>query len=114
MGHRRSRNSLRQNRVNAPRHSRSRFTRRPPWESSDPEGVNDLARVAMAFLSTEGDISWQERLSQAGTQHPEYSRCAVVVEKLKGTRRERAQQFFNSCFVEKLVLTEPVTLEKGN
>jgi MoxR-like ATPase len=33
-----------------------------------PEGVNDLARVATAFLSTEGDISWQERLSQAGTQ----------------------------------------------
>jgi myo-inositol catabolism protein IolC len=36
----------------------------------------------------------------------------VVVEKLKGTRRERAQQFFNSCLIEKLVLTEPATLEK--
>jgi MoxR-like ATPase len=63
-----------------------------------PEGVNDLARVATAFLSTEGDISWQERLSQTVGQHPEYSRCAVVVEKLKGTRRERSailQQLFD-------------------
>jgi MoxR-like ATPase len=77
-----------------------------------PEGVNDLGRVATTFLSTEGDISWQERLSQTVGQHPEYSRCAVVVEKLKGTRRERAQQFFNGCLVEKLVLREPATLEK--
>jgi hypothetical protein len=64
------------------------------------------------LIGGSNDISWQERLPQAHTQHPEYSRCAAAVEKLKGTRRERAQQFFNGCLVEKLVLREPATLEK--
>jgi len=77
-----------------------------------PEGVNDLGQMATKFLSTDGEISWQERLSQGGTQHPEYSRCATAVDKLKGTRRERAQQFFNGCLVEGLVIAEPAALEK--
>jgi MoxR-like ATPase len=77
-----------------------------------PEGVNDLGRIATKFLSADGEISWQERLSQAGTQHPEYSRCAMAVEKLTGPRRERAQQFFNGCLVEGLVVAEPAALER--
>jgi hypothetical protein len=77
-----------------------------------PEGVNDLGKIAGKFLSTDGEISWQERQSQNGTQHPEYSRCALAVEKLRGPRRERARQFFNGCLVEGLVVREPAALEK--
>ena len=76
-----------------------------------PEGINDLGRIATRFLSTDGEISWQERFSQSGTQHPEYSRCAATVEKLKGARRERARQFFNGCLVEGLVVSAPTELE---
>lgn len=76
-----------------------------------PEGINDLGRIATKFLSTDGEISWQERFSQAGTQHPEFSRCAAAVEKLKGARRERARQFFNGCIVEGLVVSAPAELE---
>ena len=35
------------------------------------EAVNDLGRLAQPMLTVNGEISWQERLSEQGTTHPE-------------------------------------------
>ena len=34
------------------------------------EGVNDLAKLAVPLLDAEGELSWQERLSEQGSSHP--------------------------------------------
>jgi MoxR-like ATPase len=75
------------------------------------EGVNDLGKVAAPYLSTDGDISWQERLDKKGTQHPDFTKYAQALVGLTGGRAERAKQFFNACLVEKLVLADPAGIE---
>jgi hypothetical protein len=75
------------------------------------EGVNDLAKVASPILSVDGEVSWQERLSQKDTSHPEISRVAKVLATLDGARRERAKQFFSWCIVHGLALAKPAELE---
>ncbi len=75
------------------------------------EGVNDLGKVASPYLSTDGHISWQERMGQKGTQHPDFTKYAQALVKLTAGRAERAKQFFNACLVEKLVIAEPAELE---
>ena len=75
------------------------------------EGVNDLGKVAAPYLSTDGDISWQERLDRKGTQHPDFTKYAQALVSLTGGRAERAKQFFNACLVEKLVLADPAGIE---
>jgi MoxR-like ATPase len=67
------------------------------------EGVNDLGKVASPILSVDGEITWQERLSQSNTQHPEVSQIAEVIGKLRGGRRERARQFFSWCLLSKVI-----------
>lgn len=67
------------------------------------EGVNDLGKVASPILSVDGEITWQERHSERKTQHPEVSRIAEVIGKLKGGRRERAKQFFSWCLVSEVI-----------
>jgi MoxR-like ATPase len=77
------------------------------------EGINDLAKVATPFLSVNGQVSWQERLDESGTHHPDFARIARVLEnpKLRDGRAERAKQFFNGCLVKSLPLPDPGALE---
>lgn len=76
-----------------------------------PDGVNDLGKVAGPILSVDGVITWQERLADEGTNHPEFARFSVVLAKLKGPRLQRARQFFSWCLVEKVVPANPKKLE---
>ena len=75
------------------------------------EGVNDLGKVASPYLSTDGEIGWQERLDKKGTQHPDFTKYAQTLVGLSGGRGERAKQFFSACLVEKLVLANPGEIE---
>jgi MoxR-like ATPase len=75
------------------------------------EGVHDLARLATAMYTVNGEISWQERHNTAGSTHPEIVAFAKVLSALKGARRERAEQFFNWCLVQKVVVKAPQELE---
>jgi MoxR-like ATPase len=76
------------------------------------EGVNDLGKVASPFLSTSGEISWQERINETNKKHPDFTKYAQALVGLEGSRAQRAKQFFNACLVHKLVLADPVGLEK--
>jgi MoxR-like ATPase len=76
------------------------------------EGVNDLAKVASPILSVDGEVSWQERLNQKDTGHPEISRAAKVLAPLDGARLERAKQFFSWCILEGLSPARPDELEE--
>ncbi len=76
------------------------------------EGVNDLGKVASPILSVDGEISWQERMNQSATKHPELERFASVLNRLEGGRLERARQFFNWCLVSGVKPQDPDSLEK--
>jgi len=76
------------------------------------EGVNDLAKVASPILSVDGTVSWQERLAEKDTSHPEISRAAKVLAPLDGARLERAKQFFSWCILQGLSPTKPDELEE--
>jgi hypothetical protein len=75
------------------------------------EGVNDLAALATPMLAVDGEITWQERLHQKDTRHPQFERVAELLGTLRGTRRERARQFFSWCLLEKLYPQDPKALE---
>jgi MoxR-like ATPase len=77
------------------------------------EGVNDLAKLAAPVLKVDGEVSWQERLSQSGTRHPELDRFAKILAQpeVTGGRAERAKQFFCWCVVAKLSPPDPRALE---
>jgi MoxR-like ATPases len=75
------------------------------------EAVNDLGKIASQILTVNGEISWQERLSQSNTQHPEFMRYARVIENLKGPRQTRAKQFFNWCLVSGVTPENPEEIE---
>ncbi len=75
------------------------------------EGINDLGKIATPILTVNGEISWQERLNQSATNHPEFERFAKVLNRLKGGRLERARQFFNWCLVEGVKPQDPEALE---
>ncbi|MFH1723331.1 MAG: AAA family ATPase [Elusimicrobiota bacterium] len=76
------------------------------------EGVNDLGKAAAPILTVDGKVSWQERLSDKDTKHPEFARYAKALSGLRGARRERARQFFNWCLTKDLVLEDPKALER--
>jgi len=76
------------------------------------EGVQDLARLAVPLLDAEGEIAWQERLSEKGTSHPAIAEVAKVLEPLRDTRRTRAKQFFTACVVRGIPVESPEALEK--
>jgi len=75
------------------------------------EGVNDLGKLAGQVLSVEGEISWQERLSEHGTAHPEMARLSRAMAKLNGARLERARQLFYWCLLNKVAVANPAKLE---
>jgi MoxR-like ATPase len=75
------------------------------------EGVNDLAKLAVPLLDAEGEIAWQERVSEQGTSHPAITTIARVLERLEGTRHARAKQFLTACVVRGIALEAPGDLE---
>jgi MoxR-like ATPase len=75
------------------------------------EGINDLGRLASQILSVDGEISWQERLSDANSIAPEYARIGPVLAQLKGSRLERARQLFYWCLINKVSVEKPLELE---
>jgi hypothetical protein len=75
------------------------------------EGVNDLGKIAAPILSVEGEVSWQERLSESGTKHPDMAGISKILAPLKGGRAERAKQFFSWALVAKCAVPEPALIE---
>ncbi len=75
------------------------------------EGVNDLAKLAVPLLDAEGELSWQERLSEHGTSHPVIAEVGKVLAPLRGTRLARARQFLTACVVRGIALPSAATLE---
>jgi MoxR-like ATPase len=75
------------------------------------EGVNDLGKLASPLFAVDGEISWQERLKETNTLHPEIARYAQVLSPLAGGRLERARQLFNAFLVKKLVPADPAAVE---
>jgi MoxR-like ATPase len=75
------------------------------------EGVNDLAKLAVPLMDAEGEIAWQERLSEHGTSHPVISQVGKVLAPLQGTRLARARQFLTACLLRDIKVTAAATLE---
>jgi MoxR-like ATPase len=75
------------------------------------EGVNDLAKLAVPLLDAEGELSWQERLSEQGTSHPVIAEIGKVLAPLRDTRLARARQFLTACVVRGIALPSAATLE---
>ncbi len=75
------------------------------------EGVNDLAKLAVPLLDAEGELSWQERLSEKGTSHPVIASIGQVLAPLRDTRLARARQFLTACVVRGIALPSPAALE---
>ena len=76
------------------------------------EGVHDLGKVAMPILSVDGEVSWQERLADSQTRHPEFVRFSKVLAGLSGARQARARQLFSHFLVKKISPTDPETIEE--
>jgi len=75
------------------------------------EGVNDLARLAVPLLDAEGELSWQERLSEQNTSHPVIAEIGKVLAPLRNTRLARARQFLTACVIRGIALPSPSLLE---
>jgi MoxR-like ATPase len=76
------------------------------------EAVNDLGRIAQPALTVDGEIRWQERLSEQNSTHPELAQYASVLSRLGSARRERATQLFYFCVVGKLTIAKPREFEQ--
>lgn len=76
------------------------------------EAANDLGRVAQPILTVDGQVRWQERVSQSGSTHPELAAYASVLQRLGAARRERAQQLFYFCVINQLVVPSPRAFEQ--
>jgi MoxR-like ATPase len=77
------------------------------------EGLNDLAKLATPVLDVNGVVSWSERLSHTGKNHPELGPFAKVLDlaDVTGGRAERAAQFFSWCLVAEVSPADPRGLE---
>jgi hypothetical protein len=75
--------------------------------------VNDLGKLASPMLEVNGEISWNERLADKNTQHPEIARYAQVLAPLSGGRLERARQLFNAFLVKRIIPADAAALEAG-
>jgi len=76
------------------------------------EAVNDLGRLAQPILTVKGEISWQERLSEQDTTHPELAAYAPVLQRLGAARRERARQLLYFCLLNNLAVAKPREFEQ--
>lgn len=75
------------------------------------EGVQDLGRLAGEVLSVRAEISWQERVAEKDTSHPELVRINRLLSRLEGARQERARQLLYWCLAKNVVPVSPETLE---
>ena len=76
------------------------------------EGVNDLAKLAVPLLDVEGEIAWQERLSEQGTSHPAIAEIAKVLASLADGRLARAKQFLMACLLRNVRVMAAAELEQ--
>lgn len=76
------------------------------------EAIHDLGKVAMPIFLIDGKITWQERLSQSNSKHPEFVRYSQAMKGLFGPRKQRAKQFFSYCLVNGVKVEEPELLEE--
>jgi MoxR-like ATPase len=76
------------------------------------EAVNDLGRVAHPLLTVDGQVGWQERLSEQGTTHPDLAVYTRVLNRLGPARRERARQLFYFCLVNHVNIATPLEFER--
>ena len=76
------------------------------------EGVNDLAKIAVPLMDVEGEISWQERLSEKGTSHPAITEIGKVLGPLRDGRLARARQFLTACLVRGIGISTAAVLEQ--
>ena len=75
------------------------------------EGVNDLGRMAQGLLTVDGEISWQERLADSNTTHPELAAFVPLLAGLEPARRARARQLLFFCIVNNLNVANPRAFE---
>jgi MoxR-like ATPase len=75
------------------------------------EGLAALARAAEPILEVDSEISWQERVSQSETSHPQLDACSRVLAKLSGERSLRARQLFYHLVAEGIPLSTPKSIE---
>jgi MoxR-like ATPase len=76
------------------------------------EGVNDLAKLAVPLMDAEGEIAWQERLSEKGTSHPSIAQIARTLAPLRDGRLARARQFLMACLVKGIAIPSAPELEQ--
>jgi MoxR-like ATPase len=76
------------------------------------EGVNDLAKIAVPLMDAEGEIAWQERLSEQGTSHPVIAQIARTLAPLRDGRLARARQFLMACLVRGIPIPAAAALEQ--
>ena len=76
------------------------------------EGVTDLAKLAVPLLDVEGEIAWQERLSEQGTSHPSIAEIAKVLAPLADGRLARAKQFLTACLLRNVRVMSAAELEQ--
>ena len=76
------------------------------------EAVNDLGRTAQGLLTVDGELTWQERISEQGTQHPQLPKVAKVLAGLKGPRLARARQLLHWCLLNNCVPRSASALEE--
>jgi MoxR-like ATPase len=76
------------------------------------EGIATLSNTAHSILDVNGEVSWQERASESGTNHPDLAECARVLSKKRGGRKERASQFFSYLVANGISVGDPELIEK--
>mgnify|MGYP002629786966 CR=1 FL=1 len=76
------------------------------------EAVTDLGRIAQPALTVDAEVSWQERLSEKDTTHPEVATYVPVLTRLGSARRERAQQLFACLVVSSHQVAQPREFER--
>jgi MoxR-like ATPase len=76
------------------------------------EGLADLGRHAAPLLHVEGEITWQERLSESNTSHPEMAKLGAVITALDAPERQaRARQLLYWALLNKVPVVDPRALE---
>ena len=63
-------------------------------------------------MDAEGEIAWQERLSEQGTSHPSIAQIARVLAPLRDGRLTRARQFLRACLVRGIQVPAATVLEQ--
>jgi MoxR-like ATPase len=76
------------------------------------EGINELGKVCSKIIDIDGKISWQERLSDSNTQHPQHALLSRTLIRLKGKRRDRATQLFYYLLASNITIEKPDAFEK--